>query len=199
MAISLGAVFITGANRGLGLEMVKQLIGNEKNFIFAACRNPAKASQLNEMATANKNLAVLEMDVVNDEQIKQAVKAVGDKLGYLNVLINNAGILETREELKDVDRSNVNHHFNVNATSVLMISQQFRSLLVKGKEKSGKNSLIVNVGSEMGSITNTTTKTYAYRLSKTACHMATKCLNNELAPEGINCVAIHPVRSTLNR
>ena len=61
MAVSLGNVLISGANRGLGLEMVRQLIGNEKNRIFAGCRDPTTACELKEVIGSNKNVTIFKL------------------------------------------------------------------------------------------------------------------------------------------
>ena len=131
-------------------------------------------------------------DISNDSDIANAVKSVADALGSLNVLINNAGIYKSHEALAETTRANLNDHFNVNVSSAIMMAQAFRELLKKGKDSAKKPSVIVNMSSEMGSITNASTKSFAYRTSKTALNMATKCIGNELIGEGIYCISMHP-------
>ncbi|KAI3412084.1 hypothetical protein GPALN_002127 [Globodera pallida] len=96
----LGAnVFLTGANRGIGLGLVKEKIlklGGVTN-LFAGCRDPDQAQELKELAKCNKALKLVKIDVSSDESIKNAVSDVCKVLGSddgLNTLINNAGILE---------------------------------------------------------------------------------------------------------
>ena len=86
----------SGANRGIGLEFVKQLcaLGASKiSYIIATARNPAAATELNELAKQNENLTVLKLDVTNyasyEEFYGQLASIVGDK--GLQLLINNAG------------------------------------------------------------------------------------------------------------
>ena len=90
-----------GANRGIGLEFVRQLCAlgaNKISYIIATVRNPAAATELNELAKQNNNLSVLKLDVTDyasyDEFYGQLASIVGDK--GLQLLINNAGKLKLK-------------------------------------------------------------------------------------------------------
>uniref|UniRef100_A0A915D0V7 Uncharacterized protein n=1 Tax=Ditylenchus dipsaci TaxID=166011 RepID=A0A915D0V7_9BILA len=94
-------VFITGANRGIGLGLVKEIakVSGIKN-IFAGCRDPTNAKDLNEIEkSTNSVVKLVQFDVQNDDSIKSALHTVKKSIGggsALNLLINNAGILTSK-------------------------------------------------------------------------------------------------------
>ena len=82
---------VTGASRGLGLEFCKQLLAH-KYKVIATCRNPSKATDLNELKLKNSELLIIEtLDVTNDTQIKQLSEKYSNK--PIDLLILNAGIM----------------------------------------------------------------------------------------------------------
>ncbi|RDX40549.1 NAD(P)-binding protein [Lentinus brumalis] len=86
---------ITGANRGIGLEMVKQLLQSPSNTVVAACRSPAKATELQQLAEkAGGKLHVVALDVSDKESVNKAAKEVAGILGGrgIDYLVNNAGV-----------------------------------------------------------------------------------------------------------
>lgn len=199
--MSFGSVLITGANRGLGLEFVKQLISSSKppSHVFAACRNPDKANDLQEIAKSHGNVNILKLDVKDCKSYPAVVQQVGNVVGDagLNLLINNAGIM-FRDSLETVAKENMVETFEVNVVAPLLFTKEVLPLLRKAA-KSGGNTLscsragVVNITSKMGSMDdNTSGSAYSYRTSKTALNMVTKSLSVDLKPEGILAFALHP-------
>lgn len=95
-------VLITGANQGLGLEMVKKLAAENENYlILMAARSKEKvqkaASEIARLANNTKIDTVL-LDVTSDESISKAAQTVGDKYGRIDVLVNNAAIAHATDE-----------------------------------------------------------------------------------------------------
>merc|ERR1712172_377374 len=94
--MAIKSILITGANRGIGFEFVKQFteVESPPQFIFAACRNPENANALKEIAQKHKNVKIIKIDVGDESSYKSAVQTVTDFVGDqgLNVLLNNAGI-----------------------------------------------------------------------------------------------------------
>ncbi len=89
------------ANRGIGLETVKQLLQSPSNIIIAACRNPAKATELQELAKkAGGKAHLVELDVSDKESINKAAKEVSGVLGGkgIDYLVNNAGIVRVQTD-----------------------------------------------------------------------------------------------------
>jgi NAD(P)-dependent dehydrogenase (short-subunit alcohol dehydrogenase family) len=129
-------------------------------------------------------------DVTDDASIRKAFADVAQRLGYLDVIINNAVTYldGSRPPIEDADLSICARTFEVNAVGPLRVVQHGLALLRKGRRK-----LIVNVSSEAGSIGDCRRKTeYAYCMSKSALNMASKLLQNHLQPEGIKILALHP-------
>ena len=96
-------ILITGSNRGIGLEFVKQLLALEPENLIATCRNPDAASDLKELRKINGNLHILEHDMSNiDHQARIAIEAGKILKGEgLNMLINNAGVNNRQESIRD--------------------------------------------------------------------------------------------------
>uniref|UniRef100_A0A914VK13 Oxidoreductase n=1 Tax=Plectus sambesii TaxID=2011161 RepID=A0A914VK13_9BILA len=201
-------VLVTGASRGIGLELVKQLAALENGpvHIFAACRNPDAATDLQSVAKAHSTVHVVTLDAEDDNSIDSAVKEVQSVLKDegLNLLVNNAGILEREGvSIPCAKRDVYQRHFNVNATGPVMITQAFLPLLQKASSASNSANLgihkaaVVNISSMLGSIAENTgiekiVDHTAYRMTKTALNQLTKTLSIDLAKDGILVVSFCP-------
>ena len=83
---------ITGTNRGIGMEFVRQLITRDVH-VFAACRNPSKADQLLKLQEDfPQQITIIKLDVTNDESLAHSYKLVSSKTNTLDLLINNAAV-----------------------------------------------------------------------------------------------------------
>ncbi|CAL1274965.1 unnamed protein product [Larinioides sclopetarius] len=195
-------VLITGANRGLGLEFVKQFIilPSPPNFVFATCRDPSKAEDLQHIAKSNPTVKVLQLDIKDEKSFPEIRKQLEQEIGPtgLNLLINNAGVA-IRTNLDNVTKEAMMENFEVNTVSPLLLSKELLPLLKTAASKSGNDDLscsraaIVNITSKMGSIDdNTSGGSYSYRTSKTALNMVTRSLSVDLKPHGILCFLLHP-------
>ena len=166
---------ITGANRGIGLEIAKQL--QNKNYkVIAACR---KSSQ--ELDKLNVQVET-GFDVADEISVKQ----LADKLKHIKIdlLINNAGILSSMD-LDSLDYDAMRQQFEVNTLGPLRVSESFIPNLSKGSK-------IAIVTSRMGSITDGSGGQYGYRISKTAVNMVGSCLARDLKSKGIAVALLHP-------
>lgn len=172
---------ITGANRGIGLEFIRQLI--EKGYyVIGCCRNPAKAGELNELADE-----VIKLDVTNDDDITSMVKALNNR--PIDLLINNAGISgEQGVTVGNVSRENFINVLNVNCISVMKICDALLPYVQKSKEKN-----ILVISSRMGSISdNEQGRSYAYRSSKAALNCAMRSFAIDVQSTGVHVMLIHP-------
>lgn len=179
-------VLITGANRGLGLEFVRQL-SEQDTKVIAACRNPTEAEELQLLARSRKNILCFKLDITNDQDILELVKKLGDQ--SIDWLINNAGISGTQGvTIGNIHRENFLNVLNVNCLSVLKISEALLPMLSKSQDK-----LIICISSSMGSISdNETGRSYAYRTSKAALNCAMRSFAIDVAQDGIKVMLLHP-------
>jgi len=193
------SVFITGCNRGIGLELVKHL-ADRTQHLFAACRKPDEADELKKLAEVHNHLIVLELDVTDQKQIEACVATISEVVGDdgLNCLINNAGYFP-RVNLETVTSEILKRTYAINTIAPAMIVKACLPLLRKASaacshgNMSVSRSAILNMSSKMASITdNTSGGSYAYRMSKAALNMLTKNLSIELKADHILAVILHP-------
>ena len=174
---------VTGANRGIGLEFVKQLTARGEQ-VDATVRDPHDASELQALARPGIRLDLHRLDVADDASVDAFATQL--KSGPVDVLINNAGVSGVKGgEL--IDPADIVRVLNVNAVGTLRV---VRALLPRLRE--GKGRKIVNLTSQLGSIAEASGGRYAYRMSKVALNMATKLLAGDLRAEGFLTVALHP-------
>lgn len=177
-------LFITGANRGLGLEFVRQY-ANDGWQVIASCRNPDEAKALQSLKTNYANISITKLDVANFNEIHQVAESF--KNVTIDLLINNAGIYLDRA----TDRINVDdwvQTFKVNSIAPLILLNAFKHHLANSALKKA-----VTLSSKMGSIDdNTKGGSYLYRSSKAAVNMAIKTASIDLNPLGIIVATLHP-------
>jgi NAD(P)-dependent dehydrogenase (short-subunit alcohol dehydrogenase family) len=167
---------ITGANRGIGLEMTRQLI-DRGDQVVALCRRPSS-----ELEATGARI-VDGVDVTSDESVAAAARAL-DGIP-IDVLVSNAGLL-TRESLDDLDLDRIRSQLEVNALGPLRVSAALLPNLHAGAK-------IVIITSRMGSIgDNTSGGRYGYRMSKAAVNMAGVSLARDLAERRIAVGILHP-------
>jgi NAD(P)-dependent dehydrogenase (short-subunit alcohol dehydrogenase family) len=167
---------VTGANRGIGLEMCRQLAARGDEVI-AVCRQVSPELQ---------HLAVQIIDGVDVSQAEDVTRLQQVLAGVsLDVLVNNAGIL-ARDHLAELDFASIERQFHVNAMAPLRVSTALLSNLSAGSK-------IFVITSSMGSIEeNTSGAYYGYRMSKAAVNMAVKSLSVDLASREIGAFLLHP-------
>ncbi|XP_021396822.2 C-signal [Lonchura striata] len=201
-------VLLTGSNRGIGLELVKQLLGSPRPpaWIFATCRDPEgpRAQELRDLASKHPNLVLVKLDVENPSAITDAAKVVEGKLNGmgLNLLINNAGIYTPTASLETVDTEDMVRTYKTNAVGPMLMAQAFLPLLKKAAQDSKEKGLscskaaIINMSTILGSIKKTADSFFrpviSYRCSKAALNMLTMCQALTYKEAGILCVALHP-------
>jgi NAD(P)-dependent dehydrogenase (short-subunit alcohol dehydrogenase family) len=180
-------VLITGANRGIGLELVRQYLGRGDR-VFAACRDPERAEHLRGLGGPDR-LTVTAMDVADEQSIREACKAVRAQTDGLDVLVNNAGIYwKGRDGLTTFDVTEMLEVFRVNSVGPLVVVREFLDLLRRGNAPR-----VANVSSEMGSIGRKHSGSeYGYSASKAALNMITRLLSFDLRRDGIVVVTLHP-------
>lgn len=165
---------VTGANRGIGLELVKQL--KQHYTVYAICRTPS-----HDLTKLNVHV-ISDIDVTKEDSIKKLQDAL--KAVKIDLLINNAGIA-IWDELPDL-KLNTLKQIEVNAIAPLMVTKALERNLREGSK-------VIMISSRMGSIEdNTSGKFYGYRASKTALNSLTKTLTFDLAPRKVLVGFFHP-------
>jgi len=174
---------VTGANRGIGLEFVKQLTARGEQ-VDGTARDPGNAPELQGLARPGVRLRVHRLDVADDASVNAFDAQLPE--GPVDVLINNAGVSGVKGG-EPIDPPDILRVLNVNAVGTLRVTRAVLPRLREGKAKK-----IANLTSVLGSIAEATGGRYAYRLSKVALNMATKLLAEDLRGEGFCTVALHP-------
>lgn len=169
-------VLLTGANRGIGLELTRQLRARGDQVI-AVCRSSSpELDALDVRVEAG-------VDVTDDTSVAALSKKLGDL--PIDVVINNAGILE-RNSLDNLDFDSIRRQFEINSLGPLRLTHALLPRLHSGSK-------VAIITSRMGSIEdNGSGSHYGYRMSKAAVNIAGKSLAVDLAPKGIFVAIIHP-------
>lgn len=175
-------VLVTGANRGIGLEFVRQY-AVEGWRVHAACRDPEKATELKSI---KGDVRVHRLDVTDERQLTALETSLAGE--SIDILINNAGIRGLGDSLGSTDVAGWLETLRVNAIAPVRVSERLIANLERGQRK-----LIVNITSRLGSIAeNGSGGSYAYRSSKAALNMAAKSMAVDLKGRGITVVVFHP-------
>ena len=179
---------VTGANRGLGLAFVTQLLERGAR-VLACCRDPAGAKVLDALAAAHgERLAIHALDVADPAAIDALPLVAATHLQRIDLLVNNAGVLVSGERFGNVMAESLAESFAVNASAPLLITQALAPLLALGNKPR-----VLCITSQIGSIAQATSfRTISYAMSKAALNMAVKRLAAELGPRGIVVLAVHP-------
>lgn len=177
---------ITGANRGLGLEFVRQLLGRGDRVI-AACRHSARASELNQLSGEYPGrVKVLPLDIAEPRSIVELAREVGMLELEIDVLINNAGVLTSGEVFGEVEAKALGQAFATNAQGPFLLTQALASRLAQRAK-------VIAISSGLGSIERTGRfGTPSYNISKTALNMAVRLLGHALADREIAVLALSP-------
>ena len=180
----MATVMITGAGRGIGLELCRQMAARGDR-VLAVCRTPSAALEAMAAESAQGAIDIISgVDVSSDEDVAGLRQRL-DASTKIDILINNAGIL-TRESLDDLDFGRIRKQFEVNSLGPLRVTAALLDHLAEGAK-------VVIVTSRMGSIgDNSSGSRYGYRMSKAAVNMAGVSLAHDLKPRGIAVAILHP-------
>lgn len=177
-------VFITGANRGIGLEFARQYASDNWR-VFASCRNLVHAKDLQHLAQYFSNITLLQLDVTNPIQLSQIAEKYGDT--EIDLLINNAGVYPN-DDFGNISIDTMRQTFLTNTIAPLKISEAFMNNISKSHLRT-----IVSISSKMGSINeNNSGDDYSYRASKAALNMVMKNLSLEVKNKNIKVFTVHP-------
>jgi short-subunit dehydrogenase len=177
-------IVITGANKGIGLELAKSYQAKGEK-VFALVRKSSKELDAIDGVTVIQNI---DLGTVKDFSVLDGVLSSV----HIDILINNAGIL-TKESLGQIDYDQVQNQFLVNAIGPLRLTEYLIPQLHKGSK-------VALITSRMGSLSdNTSGGSYGYRASKAALNTFGVSLACDLEPKGVSVGIFHPgfVKTTL--
>lgn len=181
-------IFITGANRGLGLALAKQSV-ESGHRVFAGTRHPSEPLAL--LGKQHRGLHPIIVDVTDEESIEAAGEAVAREVDRLDLIINNAGILFQETTMNPIERMDFDaaaQTLDVNSLGPLRVLKHFLPLLY-GRP----GTKVLNISSEAGSLADCRRDaSYAYCMSKAALNMASVILQNYLREKGVKVLAVHP-------
>lgn len=186
-------VLVTGASRGLGLELTRQLSADGATVV-ATCRAPSRATALEALRAERPGQVHIEpLDVADQEAIEACAARVRARSERLDLLVNNAGVWraesggESQGPLGALDGPALTEVLRVNAVGALLVTQALTELLVAG------GATVAMLSSGLGSLTrNVPGVNYGYALSKAALNMAMRQLAAELGDRGVRVVALDP-------
>ncbi len=180
-------VLVTGANRGLGLEFVRQY-ADDRWRVFAACRAPGSARELKELEShASGRIRVVALDVTQAASVMAAAEALRGEA--IDLLLNNAGVGgPPGQKIGSLDYAAWARVLDANVLGPARVIEAFVENVAKSRDRR-----IVTVTSRMGSIAdNSSGGSYAYRSSKAGVNAAMRSFSIDLAPRGITCAVVHP-------
>ena len=187
---------ITGADKGIGFQTALEL-GKRGHHVLVGARDVGWGKEAVDRLTKSGITAdLLEIDVTDRTTIQAAASQVMTKFGYLDVLINNAGVaLDQHQPASELSTEVMQNDFNVNFFGAVDVIQAFLPLL-----KKADTAKIINVSSNMGSLglaTNPASQFYGinslgYQASKAALNFATICFAKELADITITVNSVNP-------
>ncbi|XP_078114052.1 C-signal-like [Sander vitreus] len=210
-----GNILVTGTNRGIGLELVKQLAdgtGGEAH-IYACCRTPdgTRAEALRDLTTQYPGkITIIKLDMSDEDSISAAVRAVKEQIGEggLNLVINNAAINkpQTPAPLSATGKEDMMEVYETNVVGPFLLAKMFLPLLQRaaemksageGDKMSCRRSAVINISTLISSIekcpeTFAIAQMYPYRTSKAALNMLTRCQAEDFKSHNILVTAIHP-------
>lgn len=182
------AILITGANRGIGLELSRQYAADGWQ-VMACSRHPEKSDALNSLAAQYpERVRVHLLDVADHAQIEKLAHELADV--SIDLLINNAGIYPDSDTkgFGHTDYAEWIEAFRINSMAPLKMAESFATQVSRSKLKT-----IVTISSMMGSIAdNGSGGNYLYRSSKVAVNMVMKSLAIDLKQSGITAAILHP-------
>jgi NAD(P)-dependent dehydrogenase (short-subunit alcohol dehydrogenase family) len=182
----LQTLVLTGANRGIGLELTRLFVASHDWFVHACCRRPDDADALRQLAGDHPDrIAIHALDVTDAGSVADLAAATG--AAPVDLLLNNAGILNPHQTLDDLDFDAWEQELRVNTIAPMRMALALRVNL-----RQAANPRIVTISSQMGSLARPKGGAYAYRSSKAAVNKVTQGLAVDLAGDGICVVAMHP-------
>ncbi len=179
---------VTGAARGIGLEVARQLARDHGYRVILTAREPHKAAVAAEQLSNDGEVIPATLDIADDASTMKFAQRMRDEFQSLDVLVNNAAVdYDTDQRAIHADLGRVRRDLETNLFGAWRVTQALLSLL-----RQSRNGRIVNVSSGAGQITGLRGGTPAYTISKLSLNGLTLMLADELKQDGIKVNAVCP-------
>ena len=182
-------ILVTGANRGLGLALVKAHL-SAGDRVLGACRNPRQADELQALAKSHPGeLDIIQMDVADDDSVAAGARDVRSRVGRIDVLVNNAAVGGGNDgSLETLDLAEMLRVLNINVLGAMRV---IKSLL--DRLRASPRPRVLNISSGLGAIsTLTSCQSLSYGASKAALNYVSRSLAFDLKRHGIIVVSVGP-------
>jgi len=188
MSTSPQTILVTGANKGIGLEICRQLARLGHRVILSARSAQRGENAVKELAREKLKVEFLLLDMGDEASILRAARELQQRVKSLNVLINNAAILnDWQGTILNATAADLSETLRINTIGPILLTQALLPLL-----EAGKPARVINVSSQLGSVQNMTDGWASYGISKAALNAATRKLAEALKPRGISVNAASP-------
>ena len=188
MKASPQTILVTGANKGIGLEICRQLARLGHRVILSARSAQRGENAVKELAREKLKVEFLLLDMGDEASILRAARELQQRVKSLNVLINNAAILnDWQGTILNATAADLSETLRINTIGPILLTQALLPLL-----EAGKPARVINVSSQLGSVQNMTDGWASYGISKAALNAATRKLAEALKPRGISVNAASP-------
>ena len=181
-------ILVTGANKGIGFETCRQLARLKHNVILSARSAQKGETAVKQLASDGLKVDFLLLDTAEEDSILRAARELKQRIKSLNVLINNAAILDTWQgSIVTAKAFDLLSTFNTNVVGPVSLTLALLPLL-----EAGKPARVINVSSQLGSMEHMSDGWAGYGISKAALNAATRKLAQALKPRGISVLAASP-------
>ena len=176
---------VTGANKGIGFETVRQLLLKKFKVILTSRNSERGLMAIDKLDEFAENLIYVQLDVGNEESIINAAKDIQSKKIKLDVIVNNAGVLLDTKSINEVSSQKILTTFRINTLGPILVIQNFLPLM-------NENGRIINVSSGLGSFSEMSAYAPTYSISKSALNAVTKQFSFSLADKNISVNSVSP-------
>jgi len=181
-------IVVTGSNRGLGIELVKEAV-RRGHKVWAGVRDTRACTGLREIAEGHPGMVeIVQLDVTNETEISSFARRLGEAGQTVHSLINNAAVVLGRSEgpLEQLELDRFAQSMDVNVFGPIRMVKHFSPLLEV------KRSTIIHISSASGTLAKARAGDYPYAISKAALNMFTQEIHHLFEPKGIRVFAVHP-------
>ena len=179
---------VTGTNRGIGLEICRQLASRGITVIMTARNMQAGRPLVNELRQQWKHVWYHQLDVLDEKSIQDMYQYMDISYGKLDILVNNAGVfLDDGKSALDLDMDTLRSTMETNLYGPFRLIQVMVPLLKKSED-----ARVINISSTMGQFAGLGQRSAAYRISKAALNAVTVIFSAELSPYNIRVNSVHP-------